>query len=187
MRTRSRTSSASATSSFGHVDASELRVKPNLPLLGPKLGQGARGGARGARRPASSRSSPTAGSAWPATTSRATRCSSSGTARRAGRLPRRTALTVALDLHLDDELVRAGRVYDLIHAVNTMRKEAGLELTDRIRLDDPRGGRRPPRALGLDRARDARRLGRPPAPSSAREELVAATKTTTTMARDRSR
>ena len=33
---------------FGEVDASELRVKPNLPLLGPKLG-GARGGPVGAR------------------------------------------------------------------------------------------------------------------------------------------
>ena len=46
-------------------------------------------------------------------------------------------LTVALDLHLDDDLLRAGRVYDLIHGVNTMRKEAGLELTDRIRLTIP--------------------------------------------------
>ena len=43
-------------------------------------------------------------------------------------------LTVALDLHLDEALVRMGRVYDLIHGVNSMRKEAGLELTDRIRL-----------------------------------------------------
>ena len=30
-----------------------------------------------------------------------------------------------------------GRVYDLIHTVNTMRKESGLELTDRIRLTIP--------------------------------------------------
>ncbi len=43
-------------------------------------------------------------------------------------------LTVALDLHLDDELLRAGRVYDLNHAVNSLRKEAGLEVTDRIEL-----------------------------------------------------
>ena len=46
-------------------------------------------------------------------------------------------VTVALDLALDDELEREGRVYDLIHAVNTMRKEAGLELTDRIVLTLP--------------------------------------------------
>jgi hypothetical protein len=33
--------------------------------------------------------------------------------------------------------VRAGRVYDLIHNVNSMRKETGLALTDRIRLTLP--------------------------------------------------
>ena len=43
-------------------------------------------------------------------------------------------VTVALDAHLDDELRQLGRVYELIHRVNSMRKEAGLELTDRIRL-----------------------------------------------------
>jgi isoleucyl-tRNA synthetase len=46
-------------------------------------------------------------------------------------------MTVALDLHLDDDLLRRGRVYDLVHSVNTMRKDAGLELTDRIRLTLP--------------------------------------------------
>jgi isoleucyl-tRNA synthetase len=46
-------------------------------------------------------------------------------------------MTVALDLHLDDDLLRRGRVYDLVHTVNTMRKEAGLELSDRIRLTLP--------------------------------------------------
>ena len=40
--------------------------------------------------------------------------------------------SVGLDLELDDELEREGRVYDLIHALNVLRKERGLELTDRI-------------------------------------------------------
>jgi isoleucyl-tRNA synthetase len=44
-------------------------------------------------------------------------------------------VTVALDARLDAELEREGRVYDLVHKVNSMRKDAGLELTDRIRLD----------------------------------------------------
>ena len=48
---------------FGTVEASELRVKPNLPVLGPKLGHAARRGARGARARASSRSSTAAASA----------------------------------------------------------------------------------------------------------------------------
>jgi isoleucyl-tRNA synthetase len=43
-------------------------------------------------------------------------------------------VTVALDTTLDDELRREGRVYELIHLVNTMRKEAGLGLSDRIAL-----------------------------------------------------
>jgi isoleucyl-tRNA synthetase len=41
-------------------------------------------------------------------------------------------LTVALDRTLDDELRLEGRALELIHRLNSMRKEAGLELTDRI-------------------------------------------------------
>jgi isoleucyl-tRNA synthetase len=41
-------------------------------------------------------------------------------------------LSVALDTSLDDDLVVEGRVLDVIHRLNSMRKEAGLELTDRI-------------------------------------------------------
>ena len=44
---------------------------------------------------------------------------------------------MALDTTLDDELRREGRVYELIHQINTMRKEAGLGLSDRIRLSLP--------------------------------------------------
>jgi isoleucyl-tRNA synthetase len=43
-------------------------------------------------------------------------------------------VTVALDTTLDDELRREGRVYELIHQVNTMRKKRGLGLSDRIVL-----------------------------------------------------
>jgi isoleucyl-tRNA synthetase len=48
------------------------------------------------------------------------------------------ALSVGVDLELDPELVLEGRVLDLIHRINTMRKEAGLDLTDRIVLTLPR-------------------------------------------------
>jgi len=41
-------------------------------------------------------------------------------------------VTVALDTRLDDELLAEGRVLDLIHLLNSMRRDAGLELTDRI-------------------------------------------------------
>jgi isoleucyl-tRNA synthetase len=41
---------------------------------------------------------------------------------------------VALQLELDDELRREGLAREIIHAVQNARKEAGLEITDRIEL-----------------------------------------------------
>jgi isoleucyl-tRNA synthetase len=45
--------------------------------------------------------------------------------------------SVELDPELDEALRSKGRVYELIHAVNSMRRDQGLELTDRIRLTVP--------------------------------------------------
>ncbi len=42
---------------------------------------------------------------------------------------------VALALELDEELVREGLAREVVHAVQNARKEAGLEITDRIALD----------------------------------------------------
>jgi len=50
-------------------------------------------------------------------------------------------VTVALDTTLDDDLIREGRVYEIIHLVNTMRKDAGLGLSDRITLSLPASDR----------------------------------------------
>ena len=48
---------------------------------------------------------------------------------------------VAVDTRLDDELRLEGRVYDLIHTVQRLRREAGLEITDRIALTVPESER----------------------------------------------
>jgi isoleucyl-tRNA synthetase len=121
---------------FGQVDASELRVKPNLPVLGPKLGKEL-GAVRAALAAGEFEELPeggirVAGHELGSGEVLVERHGKEGWAVAAS-----DGVTVALDLHLDDDLVRAGRVYDLIHTVNTMRKEAGLELTDRIRLTLP--------------------------------------------------
>jgi isoleucyl-tRNA synthetase len=118
---------------FGTVDASELRLKPNLRALGPKLG----------RELASVRAALEAGE-FEELPGGGFRASGHDLAADEVLVERRgkdgwavaaaDGVTVALDAHLDDELMREGRVYDLIHRVNSMRKEAGMELTDRIQL-----------------------------------------------------
>ncbi len=44
------------------------------------------------------------------------------------------SLTVALDPEITEELKREGMIRDLVRSVQNMRKEAGFEVTDRIRL-----------------------------------------------------
>ena len=122
--------------SFGHVEASELRVKPNLPVLGPKLG----------RELGTVRAALEAGEFEELDGGRFLAAGhelgpEEVLVERHGRegwaVAASDGMTVALDLQLDDDLLRQGRVYDLIHTVNTMRKDAGLELTDRILLTLP--------------------------------------------------
>jgi isoleucyl-tRNA synthetase len=120
---------------FDNVDA-ELRVKPNLPALGPRLGkelrtvqQALQSGdfeelGNGRFRAAGHELEP-----------------EEVIVERGGRdgwsVAAADGVTVAVDTTLDDELVLERRVLDLIRLVNTMRKEQGLELTDRIVLTVP--------------------------------------------------
>jgi isoleucyl-tRNA synthetase len=43
-------------------------------------------------------------------------------------------LTVALDATLDETLIAEGLARELVHHVQKLRKDAGLEVTDRIEL-----------------------------------------------------
>jgi isoleucyl-tRNA synthetase len=118
---------------FGEVDASELRVKPNLPVLGPKLGpllRDIRAALQDGRFEALDGGRfRVDGHVLEPDEVLVEHVGKEGWAVAAD-----NGLTVALDTALDDELVREGRVLDLIHEVNAMRREAGLALTDRIRL-----------------------------------------------------
>jgi len=120
---------------LGHVEA-ELRVKPNLPVLGPKLGR-----ALGAVQAA------LAAGEFEALGDGRFRVAGHELGpdevlvERAGRdgwaVASSDGVTVALSTTMDDELHREGRVYELIHSVNSLRKESGLALTDRIALTIP--------------------------------------------------
>jgi isoleucyl-tRNA synthetase len=126
--------------SFTAIDATELRVRPNLRVLGPRLGRElgqvrqalaagdfeelGDGGFRVAGhdlRPADVVVQRTEKTGWAVATS--------------------DGISIALDSALDEELVLEGRVYDTIHRVNTLRRDSGLAITDRIRLFLPSSDR----------------------------------------------
>jgi isoleucyl-tRNA synthetase len=116
---------------LGEVEATELTVKPNLPVLGPKLGKEL-GAVRAALQAGEFEELAdggfrVAGHDLGAEEVLVERHGRGGWAVASG-----DGVTVALDTALDDELRTEGRVLDLIHQLNSMRKDAGLELTDRI-------------------------------------------------------
>jgi isoleucyl-tRNA synthetase len=124
---------------FDGVEA-ELRVKPNLRVLGPRLGKELRAVQEalqagefeqlegGRFRAAGHELEP-----------------DEVLVERGGRAGWSVAaadgVTVALDTAVDDELLLEGEGHDLIHTVNTMRRDQGFELTDRIVLTVPESQR----------------------------------------------
>jgi isoleucyl-tRNA synthetase len=121
---------------FGTVEATEVRVKPNLPVLGPKLGKEL-GAVRAAL--AAGRFEQLAGGGVRVDGHELgpDEVLVERSPREGWALAEDDGVTVALSTEVDDELRLEARVLDLIHRVNTMRREAGLELTDRIRLTVP--------------------------------------------------
>ena len=120
---------------FGAVE-SELRVKPHLPALGPRLGKEL-GTVRSALAAGDFETLPDGGFRVAGHELTADEVLVERTGREGWAVASDEGLTVAVETTLDEELEREGRVYDLIHAVNSLRKEQGLELTDRIRLTIP--------------------------------------------------
>ena len=118
---------------FGHVDATELRVKPHLPALGPRLGKEL-GAVRAAL--AAGEFEELAGGGFRVLGHELApdevlveRSASEGWA-----VGPADGVTVALDTALDEELELEGRVYDLVHTRQLDAQGAGPELTDRIAL-----------------------------------------------------
>jgi isoleucyl-tRNA synthetase len=120
---------------FGAVEA-ELRVKPNLPVLGPRLGKELpeirRALQAGEFEELGDGRFRVVGHELEPNEVLVERSGREGFA-----VASDAGLTVALDTALDDELLLEGRAYDLIRGVNQLRKDQGYELTDRIVLTVP--------------------------------------------------
>ncbi|MFN8187574.1 MAG: isoleucine--tRNA ligase [Gaiellales bacterium] len=118
---------------FGTIEGTTLRARPNLPLLGPKLGKelpAVRAAlADGAFDPLPGGGIRVRGHELTAEEVFVERAAPEGFA-----LAEDAGLLVALDTRLDDDLLLEGRALDVIHELQGLRKEAGLELTDRITI-----------------------------------------------------
>ncbi|MBA3243583.1 MAG: isoleucine--tRNA ligase, partial [Actinobacteria bacterium] len=121
---------------LGVVATTELHVKPHLPALGPRLGKEL-GAVRAALAAGEFEQLPgggfrAAGHELAVDEVLVERSGREGWAVASG-----DGVTVALDTTLDAALELEGRVLDLIHTLNGMRKEQGLALTDRIAVTLP--------------------------------------------------
>jgi isoleucyl-tRNA synthetase len=121
---------------FGQVEAAELQVKPHLPALGPKLGKEL-GVVRAALAAGDFEQLPGGGFRVAGHELAAEEVLVERSGKEGWAVASEDGVTVALDTRLDAELELEGRVYDLIHTLNSMRKEQGLELTDRITVTLP--------------------------------------------------
>jgi isoleucyl-tRNA synthetase len=121
---------------YGHVAATELHVKPHLPVLGPKLGKEL-GAVRAALAAGEFEQLEGGGFRVLGHDLGADEVLVERSGKVGWAVASDEGVTVALDTTLDPELELEGRVYDLIHTLNSMRKEQGLELTDRITVTLP--------------------------------------------------
>jgi len=121
---------------FGPVEATELHVKPHLPVLGPKLGKEL-GAVRAALAAGEFEELPGGGFRVLGRELAPEEVLVERSGKSGWSVASDEGITVALDTELDGELELEGRVYDLIHTLNSMRKEQGLELTDRIAVTLP--------------------------------------------------
>jgi isoleucyl-tRNA synthetase len=121
---------------FGRVEATELRVKPHLPALGPKLGKEL-GAVRAALEAGEFEQLEGGGFRVLGHDLSPDEVLVERSGKEGWAVASEEGVTVALDTTVDAELELEGRVYDLIHTLNGMRKEQGLELTDRITVTLP--------------------------------------------------
>jgi isoleucyl-tRNA synthetase len=118
---------------FGEIEGATVRAKPDLPSLGPKLGKELpvvrQALADGNFELLDSGRVVVLGHDLAPEEVFIERSAPEGFS-----LAEAGGLVVALDTRVDDELALEGRALDVIHELQRMRRDAGLELTDRIEI-----------------------------------------------------
>jgi isoleucyl-tRNA synthetase len=120
--------------SFDEDTAIEITIKPNFPVAGPRLGpkikEVAAALAKGEFEDLEDGGVKVAGETLAAEElQRSERVVLDGWV-----VAHDGNVSVAIDPTLDDELIREGRALELVRLLNEQRKQAGLDLTDRIKL-----------------------------------------------------
>ncbi|MFV0315925.1 MAG: DUF5915 domain-containing protein, partial [Microthrixaceae bacterium] len=118
---------------LGEVEATQLKVRPNLKLLGPKLGKDINA-VRKALDAGEFSERDDGGFDVAGHTLAADEVLIERTEKEGWAVASHEGVTLALDTELTDALRTESRVLNLIHHVNGMRKDAGMALTDRIEL-----------------------------------------------------
>jgi isoleucyl-tRNA synthetase len=121
---------------FGPVEATELRVRPNLPVLGPKLGA-ALAEVRRALQEGRFEQLSGGGVSVAGHELGADEVLVETVGREGWAVASDDGITVAVETAVDPELELEGRAYDVIHELNTLRRVRGFKLTDRIRVTLP--------------------------------------------------
>ncbi len=121
---------------FGDVEATELRIKPNLRVLGPKLG-GALADVRRALQEGRFEQLDGGRVAVAGYELGPDEVVVETVGKEGWAVASEDGVTVAVETAVDPELALEGRAYDLIHELNRMRRDAGFELTDRVLITLP--------------------------------------------------
>jgi isoleucyl-tRNA synthetase len=121
---------------FGPVEATELKVRPNLRVLGPKLGA-ALGDIRRALAAGEFEQLPGGGVRVSGHDLGPDEVLVETVGRDGWAVASEDGVTVAVETAVDPELELEGRAYDLIHELNTLRRDRGFEISDRVKVVVP--------------------------------------------------
>ncbi|HST86249.1 MAG TPA: isoleucine--tRNA ligase [Kineosporiaceae bacterium] len=121
---------------FGRITASQLSVRPNLRLLGPRLGRDLPA-VRQALSEGRFEALPDGSIAVGERVFGPDEVLIDRSGKDGWEMTGENGVIVAIDTNLDDDLRREARLLDVVHQINSDRRDAGMSLTERISVALP--------------------------------------------------